>query len=88
MRAYEWEERTSEDLAHYLQGKLLEAEQMSSELPHPNNFNTAVCCHLLDIVCRSFGRFSPLVDRLKNEIFSAVYMDREKLEAYRFVLVG
>ena len=40
-------------------------------LGNPNEFRTAVCCHLLDIICRTFGRYSELVDQLKMEIYAS-----------------
>ena len=52
---------------------------LSEQLGNPNEFRTAVCCHLLDIICRTFGRYSELVDQLKMEIYASIYIDKDAL---------
>ena len=61
------------------QKKLHEALKSSERLGNPNEFRTAVCCHLLDIICRTFGRYSELVDQLKMEIYASIYIDKDAL---------
>ena len=79
MRSFRHENLAAPELAQYLHQKLHEALQRSELLGRPNEFETAVCCHLLDLVCRTFGRYSALVEQLKAEIYSAIYVDREQL---------
>ena len=81
MRSFRHENLAAPELAQYLHQKLHEALQRSELLGRPNEFETAVCCHLLDLVCRTFGRYSALVEQLKAEIYSAIYVDREQLLA-------
>ena len=81
LKSFEHEKLAAPELAHYLHYKLHDALKRSELLGRPNEFETAVCCHLLDLVCRTFGRYSALVEQLKEEIFSAVYVDRHALLA-------
>ena len=81
MRDFRLEEVASSELANYLHQKLNMALAQSEKLGRPNEFETAVCCHLLDVVTKTFGRYSLLVEQLKTEIYSAVYADKDVLLA-------
>jgi hypothetical protein len=77
--SFRYEQNNSTSIVLYLQKKLHEALKSSKHLGNPNEFRTAVCCHLLDIICRTFGRYSELVDKLKMEIYASIYMDKDGL---------
>ena len=79
MDSFRYEQNNSTSLVIYLQSKLHEALRSSDRLGNPNEFRTAVCCHLLDIICRTFGRYSELVDQLKMEIYASIYIDKDAL---------
>jgi len=81
VRDFRLEEVASSELANYLHQKLNMALAQSEKLGRPNEFETAVCCHLLDVVTKTFGRYSLLVEQLKTEIYSAVYVDKDVLLA-------
>ena len=49
MESFEKEQAKSSSLVAYLQ-EALERAALVRELGKPNEFRTAVCCHLLDIV--------------------------------------
>lgn len=79
MESFHLEEAKSGSLVTYLHRKLQEALRSSEKLGNPNEFRTAVCCHLLDVICRTFGRYSDLVDQLKMEIYASIYIDKDDL---------
>ena len=79
LESFRYEQDSSTSLVLYLQKKLHEALKSSEQLGNPNEFRTAVCCHLLDIICRTFGRYSELVDQLKMEIYASIYIDKDAL---------
>ena len=81
LKSFHFESVSRSELAQYLHQKLNQALVQSEKLGRPNEFETAVCCHLLDIVTKTFGRYSQLVEQLKVEIYSAVYVDKELLLA-------
>ena len=79
LRDFHLEEVASSELAQYLHEKLNVALSESEKLGRPNEYETAVCCHLLDVVTKTFGRYSQLVEQLKVEIYSAIYVDKDLL---------
>jgi len=81
LKSFHFESVSRSELAQYLHQKLNQALVQSEKLGRPNEFETAVCCHLLDIVTKTFGRYSQLVEQLKVEIYSAVYVDKDLLLA-------
>jgi hypothetical protein len=79
LRDFNLETVASSDLAQYLHEKLNIALAESESLGRPNEYETAVCCHLLEVVTKTFGRYSQLVEQLKVEIYSAIYVDKDVL---------
>ena len=79
MESFENEQAQSGSLVAYLHKKLQEALRSSDKLGNPNEFRTAVCCHLLDVICRTFGRYSDLIDQLKMEVYASIYIDKDEL---------
>ena len=78
MASFEHEERSHSALAEYLQTKLHEALRLSKSLGEPDDFRCAVCCHLLHVVCDTF-EYSSVVDQPRDELYSSIYVDSEKL---------
>ena len=82
LESFTREEKGFDSLSVFFETRLREALVQTGQvgMPVPNRARAAMCCDLLLKVPRVFGRYSPLVTHLVDEVLRCVYKDYSRIE--------